>query len=755
MAEPQVKNETKQQRFLIYKPENLIEDGHFLSETFKTKLFDNNTTKIDKVIKEKLGEPHPFDYSLVEQVAMKFGIIPATTDKIVDFTLGPGYQVTSEDEKEVEILTNFEKESGLKNELRPWFNVALLKGTSYLEIPGFKDDSEIFKKTKQFVKVANTDTIYVQRDEFGVLLGYNQFVGNSINRVDDNSIIPLDKETIIQLDINKIGHSAYGIGIIYASLPIIDDFLNSQSSAHKLMKRKANSPLHFTVGNVEKDDYPEQSEIDNVGAKLQYMSNSTEYVTGPNVQSKVLDFGDVAGKFDSIIKNDLKLYSYAVQVPESVLGSDRGYAGASETQDDGFMRNIKSYQEQIGYILQTKIYDIVLLKYGITKPKYKLVWGTESIEQKNILRASYMSLLAMNIQLSPGMKKIYEKKLAELDGVDYNEIEKENDRLLRRENRNGKKDFNRQLQLKQLEQPKPGEPPIPPQTPPKPEEEEEEKIKHEIYKMISLGKAPQEIEAEIISEFRYDEDDAKDLVEDIFDNINEFIKKEGDKWCVYSHTTGKKLGTYNSKEEAEKAIARMGMFKNMKKNKENYFEECEHHITENFDNINIKEWLHIDFDKYKENIESVINKDEFNMLLAENKEEKKKGYLTKKEIEQLKIILINAIKNEKAIGEIKEEVKVKMNIRDLTEKVKLNAERRIDMIVKTELTRLMNKAIIEATNDYTLLYKWDAILDERICPICEELSGQIFDADTLTQDMVPPIHPNCRCSLDIEQVKAK
>ena len=39
------------------------------------------------------------------------------------------------------------------------------------------------------------------------------------------------------------------------------------------------------------------------------------------------------------------------------------------------------------------------------------------------------------------------------------------------------------------------------------------------------------------------------------------IKKEGNKWVVRSHRTGKKLGSYTSKKAAERRLSQVKRFK--------------------------------------------------------------------------------------------------------------------------------------------------------------------------------------------------
>ena len=295
------------------------------------------------------------------------------------------------------------------------------------------------------------------------------------------------------------------MGIVYSGMTIINDFLNAQSSSHKIMRRKANSPIHAKLGNVEKEDYPSQADIDSFGKKMQFMNETTEWVTGPNVEMNVLDFGNVGDKFKEMLATDLKLLSYAFQVPESIMGADKGYAGSSKIQDEGFNKNIRSYQQQIGFVLKSKLFDTLILQKGL-KGEYKVVWGKQTEDDKNNLRDSYQKLLATSSGLSEGMRKEYEKKLATLDDIEYELVEKENAKILRRNNREQKKSFNNQLQLQKTN----------PQA-----QQNEHEIQQFIKKEMILGKAPQEIESDLSKEFNVNEDNAFIKVTE---EIDEFTK---------------------------------------------------------------------------------------------------------------------------------------------------------------------------------------------------------------------------------------
>lgn len=74
---------------------------------------------------------------------------------------------------------------------------------------------------------------------------------------------------------------------------------------------------------------------------------------------------------------------------------------------------------------------------------------------------------------------------------------------------------------------------------------------------------------------------------------------------------------------------------------------------------------------------------------------------------------------------------------------------RIETIARTEILRASNEGaltIYEANQDVLRGWEWKATLDERTCPICGALDGQVFAFGS--QQSVPPSgsHPRCRCT---------
>lgn len=667
--------DAKTQLPFIYRPssinikETTNDSVTIFNENFQSKLSKDEHIYFKDNFKIKLGEPHPFDYSIIEQLEEKFGLITAIEDKIADYTLGPGMFIDSEDQKLKDFLEDWAENSHLKFFVRPWFRSALGKGTGYLEVAGL-DDIE----TNEKIKVIDTNTMYIKRDETGTIEKYNQFIGSDIKKLDDDDIIPIIKENVIQLNINQIGNKVYGNGIVFAGISIIDSFLNASGAMHKLLRRKANSPLHAKLGNADKDDYPDQIDIDNFGKKLQFMNSTTEWATGPNVEFKVLDFGSIGDKFLDILQFDLKLLSYAFQVPEAILGADKGFVGSSEIQDEGFNKLIRAYQEQIGFIIKTKIFDTLLLQNGFEGKKYKIVWGQQSIEEKNNLRESYQKILSSSTDISPGLKKEYERKLAEIDNIDFETVEAEN--VI------AKKEM--EQQMKQAQQ----NPALKPNNNfnKKPNENIcNHNIDHIILDEYLKGKAPQEIENELM----------------INHNVNE----------------------------------------------SEVFNIVDEQLTDFENDVSLNEWIG-EFVHVKKEILEVIQSDTFSDIAATKRGDLTLGKLNKKQVEQLRNIMSDAFENNRGLNDIAKNInkiglKDRFIKKDGTLRLAISHEKRAFAIARSETVRLRANGSLVGFENKKIKEVTFTLVSAKPCPQCEALDGTKYPINEAFG--IIPVHSRCRC----------
>lgn len=637
-----VSNEVK--RFNIFTPESVLKQQTIFSEQFKTKLDTEKSSYTKELFEEKVGEQHPFDYNVVEGICKKFGLVSAFINKITDYTVGPGIFIDSDDDKTVDVLEKWMKDTAFRIHLRSWFKEGLRKGSSYLEVAGLSDPN-----TEQDIKTVNSDTMYKKRDDYGNVVSFNQYLGKSTNSLSDEEIISLNTTEIIPLDINVVGNAPYGIGIVYPALMTLNNFLSAQKGMHKIMERKANNPIHVQMGNSEKDIIPTQQDVDGFGQKLQYMNECTEWVTDDTVKMSVLDFGKIGEKFADILENDYKLLSYMFEVPEVIMGAPTAGLNASghaNVQMDAFERSNKAYQEQLANIISKKIFDIVLVNNGIINAEYTIVWGQQSQEDKNLVLETYTKLLSVPT-LSPGMRREIEKKIALLDDIDFDEVEAE----------------------------------------------------------------------------------------------NEVAKKEEEDMM---------------KQQQQLAVQKPNMVKPKESINEKYksFYSFSNPIHEEVSpDTKISQWLDVDLEKYKENIIRAIREDDFSHLTGNTGNRLERGYMTPADINVLRNIFIKAIEENETIADVSAEILAFAKLKDLQrEDVQIPKNKRAEVIAQTELSRLMNKGIITKikteARDNTILLRWNATIDAKVCPLCEGLDNQIFDGYSMTQSELPPAHPNCRCSLE-------
>ena len=159
---------------------------------------------------KELGEEHTFDFATTEGVHKKFGFVNAVVDKFVDFVVGPGFFITSENEKAQEICEQFIKDVNFDTILRAWVKEALIKGSGFLELGGKKDEAP------KGLKVLNANYMYIHRDKYGKVENYNQYTG-AFKRLDKTKLIKFEPYQIAHIPFNRVGDNAYGLGVILAT----------------------------------------------------------------------------------------------------------------------------------------------------------------------------------------------------------------------------------------------------------------------------------------------------------------------------------------------------------------------------------------------------------------------------------------------------------------------------------------------------------------------------------------------------------
>ena len=388
----------------IYAPYELP----IVGEAFKGEV-ELKKTKFPK----DLGEEHPFDFSITEGLYKKFGFVTAVVDKYVDFIVGPGFFVKCEDERAKKIIEDFMRDVNFDSLLRAWCKEGLIKGNGILELGGGKNE------VPQGMKVLDAKYMYVTRDNKGTVEKYTQYKG-AFDRFAKEKTIEFEPFQIAHIGINKIGDCAYGLGIIHSAVNTINNLLKNEKDLHMLIGRKANSPIHVKIGSIEKGVIPPQDAVDAFGKKLEYLNNKHEWCTDPYVDMKVLDYGDIGEKFDSILNYGLDMLFFTFQVPEVLMGRGSIPEGLAKVQMEAFERRIQSMQAEIEKVIETQIFRRVLNANGFDV-HVEFEWGQPNLREKHERLKVIVEMLKL-FALDPKLRSMLEREVAKLMGFEEEEL---------------------------------------------------------------------------------------------------------------------------------------------------------------------------------------------------------------------------------------------------------------------------------------------------------------------------------------------
>jgi SPP1 gp7 family putative phage head morphogenesis protein len=672
----------------------ITDDSLKVTEQFKGKV-----EVVPEQWMKELGEKHPFNFNELGKIVKQIGYISAIVDKYVDYIVGGGIRAVCENERAQTIINDWLRDVSFEVVLRSWIREGLVKGNGFLEL-GKNEDGNIVE-----IKLLNADNMFVIRDEYGNVLGYKQYWGANLQNMINNGryigseVIDFKPSEIAHLAINRHADMVYGFGLLYPTLSVIDNMVQADKDMHMLIRRKANSPIVAKMGSLEHNDIPNTSDMSAFKSKLEALRNNQEFVTGPNIEMKVLDFGNIGNKFDFILTFDRDKIHSVFQVPAVLMGLGSIPEGLAQVQMEAFMMNIKSKQDEIEKIIEEKIFRVILNSNGLDN-HVEVEWG-----QPNERELREEILMHSNLISNPNFGELFRKKLEMKIAKRLGFSEEE---ILEMEE-------SRELEMQQVQ------PIVPGQNNPTKEEWITKDGRH-IY---------------------IDDKGNPHYGKDAIDKANEDKKGKGGSGDSKS-LSGRTTSISKSHNVDEKTLMENG-------------------LTNEFDiqtDYPLNEWLGFNYQKYLKHINSAIEKDKFTNLKAETNNEKLAGYLTERQISRLKNIFKDSFERGENLNQISDRLIKEGKIKDLYKlnengdivlneendpEIRLGREQRAKVIARTETTRLAGEGQQLYYEDSGVeKYRWVSTLGMRTCQICEELNGQIF----VVGDGPIPGEPHlmCRCT---------
>lgn len=400
-----------------YEPTFFVDEAEVAMNTAKINPgFKGEVEKKEVKFPVELGEEHPFDFAVTEGLYKKFGFSTGVIDKFVDFVVGPGFFVVSEDEKAQKICEDFIQDVNFDTILRAWVKEALIKGSGFLEIGGKEDE------TPKGLKVLNANYMYVQRDDKGKIEKYNQYIGG-FKRLDKDKIIPFETYQIAHIPFNKVGDCAYGLGVLAPALTTINGLLQNSKNLHMLMDRKANAPYVVKMGGIFGGKYykPKPADITAMGKKLEWLNNKHEWTVDGLTDIKALNFGDIGEKFDTVLQYDTQMLFYTFQVPAVLMGEAKVPEGLAQVQMDAFERRIQSIQAEFEKVIEQHIFRRLLQSQGIDS-HVEFEWGRPS-SMETYKRLEKVSELVKSPTTSMALRELLEDQVVKLLDLPEDEYE--------------------------------------------------------------------------------------------------------------------------------------------------------------------------------------------------------------------------------------------------------------------------------------------------------------------------------------------
>lgn len=363
----------------------------------------------EEMFPKGLGAKHPFDFIAIEKLYKKYGVVAGIVNKDTDSIIGE-FEIKLKNPNAQALIDSFVHDTNFHVVIREWIREALLKGNGFIELDLDNDK----------IRILNANYIYVRRNKKGKVLGYNQWTKpfKKFNR-DSPDKVPFRANQIAHLLFNKIPNDPYGIGEIWPNERIIENLVLNEQDLQKLYTRKAGAPYHFKVGQPG-TNVP-TSVVDDVNAKLQYLTNRTEWVTDADIDIKVIEFEKLGARLTEGQMYFFRMLLAGTEMPEVYMGSGQLNEGIAKTQKEIYKLKIAAKRIIVASVIEEFIIRPLLRAHNLDEQP-EFIWELPTEEDINKRIERIQGFLKMGAQTSTAMKAGLEIELAKL--FDLEEVEK-------------------------------------------------------------------------------------------------------------------------------------------------------------------------------------------------------------------------------------------------------------------------------------------------------------------------------------------
>lgn len=625
---------------------------------------------------KELGAQHPFDFCQIDKILDNVGVVNAMVDKIVDAVIGD-FAIKAKAPNSQALIDQLVSDTDLVVRLRPWIKEGVGKGNGFMELD-LKNKSDTEK-----LRVMNANGMYVKRNKKGKVLGYNQWKNKlGLFVAGKSKPIPFTPEQIAHLTFNKTPNDPYGKGLVWSNRISVDNYAGDETDKSKLLTRKAGAPIHVSLGAPGQK--VRQADVDAFKTSLQYMTNSTEWVTDGNTKMELIDFAGVGDNLIGAAEHDLEQIAIGMKIPMSLLGTANNPEGLAKVNDKGFERFIHSLRIQVEEVVENQILRPFLRSQSEKlDTNVEFIWELPGDQEKND-RLKQISDALKIMDLSPELRASLELEYAEILELDV---------------------------VKELPSPKEARKRVDDEQAELKKEVEDQARKKEETKI----KQPQ-VPGAVAAVKKVKQSDKPEIKEE----VKVEVKSNHAPGCMHDLT------------ESQRRELTLSQYVNLKELEGFNYSDYLVKILQNIRTDKFNDLLAL---TESDLIEGLLPKKDINKLRIILKD----GFRKNKTIRQIEKQIEQSI-------DLKDRVKFNEDgTKTLTlsaSKRPINIARTETVRLANEgLKDLYRENNIKS-------YSWLTAIDDRTCPICMDLDGKIFLTNEGTTGVnLPPAHSMCRCSI--------
>lgn len=681
-------------------------NGINLKEEFKGEVINK-----DVRFPKDLGVAHPYDFKEADKIWANVGLVNAGVNKTVDAIIGD-FTVQVDDVNAQAIIDKFIEASDFTTHIRPWVHEGVLKGNGYMDLTDLQNDK---------ITTRNANRMYIKRNKKGKIKKYNQFNGHFSTFTKNSKVVEFEPNQIAHLPVNAMPEAAYGLGMVWPNRASINNYVGNEVSLHKVIDRKANSPYHFKVGVPGQAAQP--GDVQEIANSMQYMDNSTEWVTDANVEIKPLEMTSLGDSLTETSKHDIEQIAMGMQIPMVLMGVANIPEGLAKVQDKAHLRFIHSVRILIEDIIETKIFG-PLLEQNDMAQDVSFIWELPGDEEKE-KRLTVIGDQLKNPMISPELKAELEREYARVMGFD-DLVEQ----LVKPEDAEAKQEEQRKKEEEEIKQPEvPGAKPT-------------AQAKAEIKILEAIA----------------------GITNKVNDHHHTFATDNAGNGQTRRTEPFKETPAHTHLIEENKILEADNHTHKMVNTEEKAITEVAHsELTESqAQGMNVGQYVNLtmiegfSYPDYLVKILMNLRTEKFADLLAITERDLAEGLLPDTDIKKLRVVLKDGFRKNKTIRQIEKDIQNSIDLKDRVKfdengegKVTLTAAKRPINIARTETVRLANQGLKDLYAENKIeKYQYLAAIDERTSDICQSLNGQVFfTKDGIPGTNMPPMHPMCRSTI--------